>query len=265
MDLFERSVATLIESWAYLAAGSPGAELRRIDGAAVAAFVHQPDREFLNNAVLTRPPANLVMTLGEIESTYARRAIERFAIWVHESDAETQAALRERGYSFDAATRTMAMPLDPTAADDPAVGRPAADLRTTAAAPPVEIAEADPAEFWAIDDDGLDGLVPDLDPSGAYFYVARSDGESVAMLMAFDHDGDCGIFMVGTRKAARRRGIATALSAHAVTAARERGCTTASLQATEMAERVYARVGFRDLGRWLEYVPAATATAPPAG
>jgi hypothetical protein len=34
-----------------------------------------------------------------------------------------------------------------------------------------------------------------------------------------------------------------------------RGCSTASLQSTEMAERVYAAVGFRDLGRILEYVP----------
>lgn len=246
MDLFARSVATLIRSWAYLAAGSPGAELRRVDGAAIAAFVHSPDREFLNNAVLDRRPADLAAALVEIEATYARHEIGRYAIWLHESDLETAAALREHGYRFDSATRTMAMPLEPPAEIDP---------RTTAALATCEIVEADPAEFWSVDDDGLDGLVPDLDPSGAFFYVARLDGESVAMLMALDHEGDCGIFMVGTKESARGRGIATALSAHAVAAARTRGCATASLQSTEMAERVYARVGFRDLGRWEEYVP----------
>jgi hypothetical protein len=36
---------------------------------------------------------------------------------------------------------------------------------------------------------------------------------------------------------------------------RARGCQTASLQATPMAERVYSAVGFRNLGRFLEYVP----------
>lgn len=36
-----------------------------------------------------------------------------------------------------------------------------------------------------------------------------------------------------------------------------RACRTASLQSTPMAERVYASVGFRDLGRILEYVPPA--------
>jgi ribosomal protein S18 acetylase RimI-like enzyme len=78
------------------------------------------------------------------------------------------------------------------------------------------------------------------------------------MLMAFDHDGDCGIYMVGTRPAARRQGLATALSAHAIERAGERGCATVSLQSTEMAESVYARVGFRDLGRLEEYVPSQT-------
>jgi GNAT superfamily N-acetyltransferase len=255
MDLFERSVATLIESWIYLASGSPGAEVRRVEGATIATFVHRPDREFLNNAVLERRPADLDAALAEIEATYARHEIGRFAVWVHESDATTAASLRERGYRFDSATRTMAMPLDSlagverAAVDPPSAGDPSASSDLSA----LELVEAPPPEFWAVD--GLEGLVPDLDPFGAHFYVARLDGESVAMLMAFDHDGDCGIYMVGTVEAARRRGIATALSAHAVSAARERGCLTASLQATEMAERVYARVGFRDLGRWQEYIP----------
>ncbi len=75
------------------------------------------------------------------------------------------------------------------------------------------------------------------------------------MLMAFDHNGDCGIYMVGTVPSARRPGLATALSALAVAEAGARGCTTVSLQATAMAEGVYGRVGFRDLGRFDEYVP----------
>jgi GNAT superfamily N-acetyltransferase len=239
-------VATLIESWAYLASGSPGAKVRRVEEAAIAAFVRRPDRDFLNNAVLARPPADFDAVLGEIESTYAEHGIQRFAVWVHESDTATAGALRDRGYRFDSATRTMAMRLDQAAeVDPPATEEP----------PELALTEASLAEFWAVD--GPAGLVPELDPTAAYFYVARLAGQDVAMLMAFDHDGDCGIYMVGTVEAARRRGIATALSAHAVAAARERGCRTASLQATAMAEAVYARVGFGDLGRWLEYVPAS--------
>jgi predicted GNAT family acetyltransferase len=67
--------------------------------------------------------------------------------------------------------------------------------------------------------------------------------------------GDCGIFNVGTRRRYRRRGLACALTLVQLHDAVARGCVTASLQSTPMAERVYAVVGMRDLGRILEYAP----------
>jgi GNAT superfamily N-acetyltransferase len=54
---------------------------------------------------------------------------------------------------------------------------------------------------------------------------------------------------------ARRRGLGTALTALKLHAAKRRGCATASLQATPMAERMYTAIGFRDLGRILEFAP----------
>ena len=237
--LYRRSVATLVRSWEYLASGSPGAEVLAADGAAIAAFVNPPERRFLNNAVLARDLTDLGAALETIESTYARLSVEGYAVWAHESQAETAAALVARGCRCDSSTRTMAMPLADLAAVDTSG---------------LDVFETEPEEFWAVD--GLDGLVPELPADGGYFYVARLGGESVAMLMACDHDRDCGIYMVATRPAARRRGLATALSAHAVAAARERGCLSASLQATRMAEGVYASVGFRDLGCFDEYVPS---------
>ena len=77
--------------------------------------------------------------------------------------------------------------------------------------------------------------------------------------VAFDFDGDCGVYNVGTRPKVRRRGLGTAVSALLVHEAAERGCITASLQSTAAAERVYAAVGFRDLGLILEYVPGPDA------
>jgi predicted GNAT family acetyltransferase len=79
--------------------------------------------------------------------------------------------------------------------------------------------------------------------------------------MAFDHHGDCGIYNVGTLKHARWQGLATALTAIPLHDALARGCRTASPQSTAMAERVYASVGFRDLGQILECVPT-TVSAP---
>jgi GNAT superfamily N-acetyltransferase len=99
------------------------------------------------------------------------------------------------------------------------------------------------------------GLLSGADPSAFHTLAARVAGETVATAIAFDHDGDCGVFNMSTLETARRRGLGTALTARHVHDAAERGCSTASLQSTAMAERVYAAVGYRDLGRILEYVP----------
>ena len=80
--------------------------------------------------------------------------------------------------------------------------------------------------------------------------------------MAFGLGGDCGIYNLTTLERARRRGLGTALTALHVHDALARGCQTASLQSTKVAERVYAAVGFRDLGRILEYVPAGSSRPP---
>jgi ribosomal protein S18 acetylase RimI-like enzyme len=97
------------------------------------------------------------------------------------------------------------------------------------------------------------GLLSGAHPSAFHILAARLAGETVATAIAFDHDGDCGVFNLSTLEAARRQGPSTALTARHVHDAVERGCSTASLQSTAMAVRVYAAVGFRDLGRILEY------------
>jgi ribosomal protein S18 acetylase RimI-like enzyme len=94
------------------------------------------------------------------------------------------------------------------------------------------------------------------DHSAFHILVARLGGENVATAMAFDLGGDCGIYNVGTQAHARRRGLGTALTVAHLHDARDRGCRTASLQSTPMAERVYAGAGFRDLGRIVEYAPS---------
>jgi ribosomal protein S18 acetylase RimI-like enzyme len=96
------------------------------------------------------------------------------------------------------------------------------------------------------------GLLAGADPREFHLLIARG---AVATALAFDLGDDCGIYNVGTLEHARRRGLGTALTARLLHDARARGRTTASLQATAMAEGLYAALGFRDLGRILELVP----------
>ena len=137
----------------------------------------------------------------------------------------------------DTTTRAMAMSLD-----EIAVPRPE-----------IELGPPDWNEYLRIIE-VPDQLLAGVDASHFHVLVARLEGENAAAGMAYDHDGDCGIYNVGTLPHARSRGLGTALTALHLYQARERGSATASLQSTEIAEGVYAALGFRDLGRFIEYV-----------
>jgi ribosomal protein S18 acetylase RimI-like enzyme len=241
LDLLARGNATLLASWEAYARGSAGAALHRLDGVAAAVFPSGPERGVFNNALLDRGVG--AAAIDAMEGAYRSAGVERFAAWVHESDEGMHAALSGRGYTVDTTTRAMGMSL--------AQGVPRGSEAGVVAA------------GWADHLDHLraagvpEGLLGGVDPAAFHVVTGRVGGEDVATAIAFDHEGDCGIFNVSTLEAARRRGLGTALTVRLLRDAAARGCTTASLQSTVIAERVYAAAGFRDLGRFMEYVPAA--------
>jgi ribosomal protein S18 acetylase RimI-like enzyme len=242
-DLYLRGAATLLASWEAYARGATGAALRRMPGVATAVFPNEPERGVYNNALLDRglPAGERADALDAMERAYAAAGVTRFAAWVHESDAPMRADVERRGYTLDTSTLAMGMALDEIRLPRPEIELAPPDwfeyLRIVGV-PPDFLAQADPAEYRVL--------------------LARLDGENVATAMAFDLDGDAGIYNVGTLEHARRRGLGTGLTALLLHDARARGCRTASLQSTPMAERLYASVGFRDLGRIHEYVPPAS-------
>ena len=141
-----------------------------------------------------------------METAYEARDVTRFAAWVHETDEALRADLERRGYTVDKTTRAMGMPL--------------ADILV--ARPELELGSAGWDDYLRIF--GLPArLLGGADHSVFYLLFARLEGESVAAAMAFDHEGDCGIYNVGTLEHARRRGLATALTAvHAARCRRTR-------------------------------------------
>ena len=214
--------------------------MERHPGVAAAVFPNEPERAVYNNALLDRgrPAAERADALDALEAAYAAAGVGRFAAWVHESNEAMRRDLERRRYTVDQTTRAMGMALD--------------DVRLPA--PQIDLAAAAWPEYLR-----TFGLPADLlgrgDHDALRVVVARVNGEIVAAAMAFDFRSDRGIYNVGTVERFRRRGLATALTAGLVHDALARGCKTATLQSTAVAERVYAAAGFRDLGRIFEYVP----------
>ena len=242
-ELYLRGSETLLASWAQYARGSAGAALQRLSGVAAAVFPSEPERAVYNNALADRDLGRIerAAAVDAMAAAYRSAGIDRYAAWVHESDEGMRAELSGRGYAIAESTLAMGMSLD----------------AGSFTLPEVELGPLDWPEYLEyLQIVGVPaGLLSGADPSAFHTLVARNGGESVATAIAFDHRGDCGIYNMSTLETARRRGLGTALTARHAHDAAERGCSTASLQSTAMAERVYAAVGFRDLGRILEYVP----------
>jgi|tagenome__1003787_1003787.scaffolds.fasta_scaffold20989755_1 ribosomal protein S18 acetylase RimI-like enzyme len=241
-DLHRLGTRTLLASFDEYARACVGAAVRRLPGVAVAVFPHDPERAVYNNAVLERDRdgACREQAVDAMEATYAASGVRHFAAWVDQRDAAMRTNLEGRGYTLDATTLAMGMSLS-------GVRLPRPELGTSPADWPQYLASQ--------------GLAPDFlaaaDHAAFHVLVARVDGEIAAAAIAYDVDGDCGIYNVGTAERFRRRGLGTAVTLAQLRDAQARGCRTASLQSTPIGEGVYAAAGFRPLARILEFVPAA--------
>ena len=237
---YARMEASLLAFWTGLARSSPGARVVHVGGIAAAVFPAPGEREVFNNAIAPRRTPLAESALAALAALYRAQGIEQWQLWVHEEEHEPARRAAAAGLVVDTSTLGMSMPLTSVTTDQRAVGT--LDLVPSPA--PAEL-----SEFF----DNAERLLSQLHAAGAHVYLARCEGQPACCTAAFDHAGDCSIQMVGTVERFRRRGLATALVRHAVGQAWERGCASASLQSTPMAEGVYAAVGFRPLGRYVEW------------
>lgn len=234
-ELHERGLRTAFAAWEVYAAGADGASLRHGSGWTAAVFPRGPEAAYLNNAVLAHglPEDRLGSALDEVEEGYAE--VETYAVWVTDDDEQSRDHLEARGYVLDTTTASMVSELHG----------------------PVPVRPFDPGPAtWSAYVGHEGGLLSGADGSRFLVATALLDGAVAAAAIGFAHDGDLGIYNVSTLEHARRQGLATALTAHLVNQAVEGGCTTATLQSTPMAERVYEACGFRTVARILELVPA---------
>lgn len=85
-------------------------------------------------------------------------------------------------------------------------------------------------------------------------YTAYLNGHPVAVSSLVMSDGLAGVYAVATLPDARKRGIGTAMTLHAMAEGWRRGARSAILQATDMGRPVYERIGFRAVFGYQTYL-----------
>jgi GNAT superfamily N-acetyltransferase len=214
----------------------PGAVLER-DGLVASVVPSAPASPTLNAAVAIhadRAPEHL----HELQERYRKAKVRRWGVWLDGSANDAATAFAKAGMMVTTASPGMGAALDELQIQDD-----------------TPVAEADLATVGRVNDLAYGNydsrlertLAPLSNGVLAAYRADLPDGQPGAVAMALHHGGDCGVSFVATVPAARRQGLATRVMCQTLTRAREHGCTTTTLQATDVGERLYANLGYRRL------------------
>lgn len=216
-----------------------GAVLER-DGVLAAIIPACPGRSVMNAVVYERAE-QLEAAHDELAAAYERAGVRAWTVWVPERDRAAAAQLERSGHLLDASPRAMTLELATLELDG------AGELEWAHTSDPATIAAINESAY-GLPDGEFAGAIMAMSSPAVTLYLAMIDGQPMACLGAFDHDGDCGIYFVATVPEARGRGLASALLRQTLVEARDRGCATSSLQATAAGFPIYERIGYLDAG-----------------
>lgn len=230
-------VANLGAAFLSIARVSPGGRAIELDGVSAAVMPASPERSVINCVTYSDADA-LGAALDRLAEEYDDAGVRAWTVWVPEPDREAAELLGAAGHVLDAQPPGMVANIDEL------------DLRPAE----LDLMEPDMAVAGRINDAAY-GLPGDFErvsrtvpPEPGRLYMARADGVPACTVFTYEEDGECGVYLVATLPEAQGRGLAGALMAHALLEARERGCTTTSLQSSARGRPVYARLGYREIG-----------------
>jgi GNAT superfamily N-acetyltransferase len=211
-----------------------GALLER-EGLIASVVPTAPESPTLNAAVAIEPAA-AQGHLDELADRYSAANVRRWGVWLDNRAAEAAQALAHAGMVVTTASAGMGAPIDGLRLD-PATPQHA-DLSTVG-----RINDLAYGNF----DSRLERTLAPLPNGILHAYRADLDGQPAAVALALHHGEDCGVSFVATVPHARRQGLATQVMRQALTHARAADCTTSTLQATDVGERLYVNLGYRRL------------------
>jgi GNAT superfamily N-acetyltransferase len=205
------------------------------EGLVASVVPNAPDSPTLNAAVAMDPDAAPVH-LEELAMRYAKANIRRWGVWI---DGHASLAAKELAHNqmvMTTASPGMGAALEGLAGDGAeTIG---ADLATVGRVNDLAYGNFDAR---------LERTLTPLPNGVLKGYRADLNGSPAAVALALHHGEDAGISFVATVPNARRKGLATNVMRQALNDARSNGCTTTTLQATDMGERLYENLGYRRL------------------
>lgn len=238
-ELRRRAIEGVRDEVEAFGSGAPNSKLIRREGLIAAVVPASPQRSLFNSVYFDdlAALADEVEALGE---AYDAHGVRAWTVWVPDEDRASARLLEARGHALDAAPRAMAMELADLGAELPA---PAG----------VDAGPIDPATCAELNDRaygyGEDGFRAGLAGETAIrWHGAFAGGEPAGCLGTIEVGEDCCVTGVATPPEQGGRGIASWLLRRVLGQAREKGLTTASLQATRAGAPLYERLGFRDFG-----------------
>jgi GNAT superfamily N-acetyltransferase len=214
----------------------PGRVLER-DGLVASVVPGAPDSPTLNAAVAIEPD-KAPEHLRELEHRYARAKVRRWGVWLDGRASLAAQALTQAGMVVTTAAPGMGAPIAELQTADHADGTLAADLPTVGRVNDLAYGNYDGR---------LERTLAPLPNGILHGYRVDHDGRPAAVALALHHKQDCGVSFVATVPKARRLGLASAVMRQALAVARHQGCTTTTLQATDVGERLYTNLGYRRL------------------
>jgi GNAT superfamily N-acetyltransferase len=212
----------------------PGAVIER-EGLIASVVPGAPDSPTLN-AVVALDPDKAPEHLAEFAKRYAEAKVRRWGVWLDSHASLAQQALTQAGMVVTAASPGMGAALD--------------DLDTqTDDVTPAELTTVGQVNDLAYGnyDGRLQRTLAPLPNGILHGYRVDDHGKPAAVALALHHNADCGISFVATVPKARRKGLASQVMRQALHEARGQGCTTTTLQATEVGEKLYVNLGYRHL------------------
>jgi ribosomal protein S18 acetylase RimI-like enzyme len=201
-----------------------------------------PDSPTLNAAIALQPELDPDLLAG-LRARFAQAGVRRWGVWTDSSQRDVIATLQQAEMRLTSSSPGMGVVLEQLELNGRAPAR-AADLATVGHVN--DLAYGNP-------DSRLERTLAPLTPGLLKAYRADLEGRPASVALALYHGEDCGVSFVATAPYARRQGLATDVMHRVALDARAAGCTTATLQATSLGEKLYRALGYRkvsDMQLW---------------